>query len=104
MPQTRLPLAISRHLLRGLFKAVAETQVMADCVFPPIWSCEEKGEVLSRKTERKQNNEKQIFHNLEFVSERNYAMMIKKYSLYIFNNKVFFGGASLVHEEPLTPI
>lgn len=50
MPQTRLPLAISRHLLRGLFKTVAETQIMSDCVFPPVRSRDEKGEVLSRKT------------------------------------------------------
>lgn len=54
MPQTRLPLAISRYLLWGLFKTVAETQIMSDCVFPPIWSCKEKGEMLSRKTDEKQ--------------------------------------------------
>ncbi len=96
MPQTRLPLAVSRHLLRGLFKTVAETQIMADCVFPPIWSCKEKGEVLSRKTERKRNNEKQIFYNLEFVWVR------ETMSEAII--KFFFLWASLVHEEPLTPI
>ncbi len=108
MPQTRLPLAISRHLLRGLFKTVAETQVMADCVFPPIWSCEEKWEVLSRKTEIIRNNEKQIFHNFEFVSElEKLCHDDKKNTAYTYSilKFCFFGGegASLVHEEALTP-
>lgn len=36
VPQARLPLPIATHLLRCLSEAVAETQIVADGVFPAI--------------------------------------------------------------------
>lgn len=39
VPQAGLPLPVAGHLLRRLSEAVAETQVVADGVFPAIGRC-----------------------------------------------------------------
>lgn len=46
VPQAGLPLTVATHLLRRLSEAVAETQVVADCVFPAVGRRYEEREVL----------------------------------------------------------